>query len=78
MGLTLLVAGALVDGVALGALGLEDLLAGLGVARGSLRERRHLRRRRENERRKKRRTTTLFFSFFSGSWARGDSEERVP
>jgi len=39
--LTLLVAGALVDGVALRALGLEDLLAGSWVPRGRLRERRH-------------------------------------
>lgn len=46
--LTLLVAGALVDGVALGALGLEDLLAGRGVPRGRLRKRRHRRRSRAN------------------------------
>jgi len=39
--LTLLVAGALVDGVALRALGLEDLLAGSWVPRRRLRERRH-------------------------------------
>jgi len=41
--LTLLVTGALLDRVALRALGLEDLLARLGVAWGSLRERRHRR-----------------------------------
>jgi hypothetical protein len=46
----LLVAGAFVDGVALRALGLEDLLSGLGVAGGSLRERRHRRRREHAER----------------------------
>jgi len=40
---TLLVTGALLDRVALRALGLEDLLARLGVAWGSLRERRHRR-----------------------------------
>lgn len=39
---TLLVASTLVDGVALGALGLEDLLAGLRIARRGLRERRHI------------------------------------
>jgi hypothetical protein len=39
--LTLLVAGALVDGVALRALGLEDLLASSWVPRGRFRKRRH-------------------------------------
>jgi hypothetical protein len=49
--LTLLVAGALVDGVALRALGLEDLRSGLGVPGGRFRERRHRRRRRTDARR---------------------------
>jgi hypothetical protein len=50
--LTLLVAGALLDGVALGALGLEDLGAGGRVAGGSLGEGSHRRRRTEAETRR--------------------------
>jgi len=65
---TLLVAGALLDGVALRALGLEDFLAGLGVAGGSLRERRHRRRRARAERsepaeKRRRRTATSGLPF---------------
>ena len=58
MSLTLLVAGALLDRVALRALGLEDLLARLGVPGGSLRERRHRRKQiSESEPTEKRRPT---------------------
>lgn len=39
--ITLLVTSAFFDGVALSALGFEDFLSGLGIARGSFAERRH-------------------------------------
>jgi hypothetical protein len=59
----LLVAGALIDRVALRALGLEDLLARLGVPGGSLRERRHRRKQRsesEPTEEKRRRPTATY------------------
>ena len=59
----MLVAGALLDGVALRALGLEDLLARLGVTGGSLRERRHRSRAHaERSEPRRRRTATSGFA----------------